>query len=65
MSEQTTCILLTIGIAAIFFAWMPFLNFICPPCSRFLERRRLQKAPAEERPYLVDANSKTSSPKRA
>jgi hypothetical protein len=60
MSESTLCIVLTIGIAAVFFAWMPFLNFICPPCSRFLERRRLQKATADERPYLVDANPKTS-----
>jgi hypothetical protein len=61
MSESTLCIVLTIGIAAVFFAWMPFLDFICPPCSRFLERRRLQKATVDERTYLVDAGPKTSS----
>lgn len=61
MSESTLCIVLTIGIAAVFFAWMPFLNFICPPCSRFLERRRHQKTTVDERAYLVDAGAKTSS----
>jgi len=31
--------LVAIGIA---FAWVPFLNLICPPCVRSLERRALQ-----------------------
>ncbi|HXC95113.1 MAG TPA: hypothetical protein VNU92_05400 [Edaphobacter sp.] len=53
MSESTFCIILTIVIAGIFFAWVPFLNVICPSCSRFLERRRNQKNAAAERPFLI------------
>jgi hypothetical protein len=50
MSEDAIAILITIAIIALFFVWMPFLNFICPPCGRFLERRRLQKETTNERP---------------
>ncbi len=53
MSESTLCIVLTIVIAGIFFAWMPFLNFICPRCSRFLERLRNQRNAVSERPFLI------------
>jgi len=48
MSEKALALVITIATFALFFAWVPFLNLICPPCSRFLERRRLQKEPAKE-----------------
>jgi hypothetical protein len=51
MSEETLALVITIAIIALFFAWVPFLNLICPLCSRFLERRRLQIELAEEQHY--------------
>jgi transposase-like protein len=51
MSEETLALVITIAIIALFFAWVPFLNLICPLCSRFLERRRLQIELAEEQRY--------------
>jgi len=61
MSEDLIAILITIAIIAVFFAWMPFLNFVCPPCGRFLERRRLQKdAPREAAVPLTTVRRKAS-----
>jgi hypothetical protein len=44
MSEQTLSLIITVAIIALMFAWAPFLNFVCPPCGRALERFRLRKA---------------------
>jgi hypothetical protein len=49
MSDEVISIVITIAIIALFFVWVPLLNLICPPCARFLERRRLQKEVAKER----------------
>jgi hypothetical protein len=43
MSDETISLVITIAIIALFFAWVPFLELVCPPCARFLERQRLQK----------------------
>ncbi len=34
MSEQSICLILTVLIIALMFAWVPFLNLVCPPCGR-------------------------------
>jgi hypothetical protein len=44
MSEQALSLIITGVIIALMFAWAPFLNFVCPPCGRALERLRLRKA---------------------
>jgi hypothetical protein len=43
MSEEAISLVITIAIIALFFAWVPFLELVCPPCARFPERQRLQK----------------------
>jgi hypothetical protein len=54
MSDDVLALVITAAIFAVFFAWMPLLNFICPPCSRFLERRRAQKnSPKENLPLAA------------
>jgi hypothetical protein len=60
MSEDVIAILITLAIIALFFAWMPLLNFICPPCGRFLEQRRLQKEASKERTPLGTVRHKAS-----
>ena len=54
MSDEFIALVITIALIALIFAWVPFLNRICRPCARFLERRRLQK----------DAGKKTAKPMR-
>ncbi len=49
MSEQALSIIITVAIIALMFAWAPFLNFVCPPCGRALERLRLRKAQGQTR----------------
>jgi hypothetical protein len=51
MSDEVIALVITIAIIALFFAWVPFLNLVCPPCARFLERRRLQKNTGKERSH--------------
>jgi len=55
MSDDVIALLITIAIIALFFIWVPFLEFVCPPCGRFLQRRRLQKEKAmpKERPSVA------------
>jgi hypothetical protein len=40
MSDEIIAMIITVAIIAFLFAWAPFLNFICPPCGRFLAQRR-------------------------
>jgi hypothetical protein len=47
MSDNFIALMATIAIIAVIFAWVPFLSLICPPCIRFLERRRVQKDAAK------------------
>jgi hypothetical protein len=42
MSDYILAIIIPLGAIALAFAWVPFLNFICPPCARSLERRLFQ-----------------------
>jgi hypothetical protein len=54
MSDQTLALILTIAVIALFFVWVPFLNLVCPPCGRFLARRRLEAAAGKD-PSSFDA----------
>jgi hypothetical protein len=47
MSEEIIALIITVAIIALLFAWAPFLNFICPPCGRFLAQRRMEKQTIE------------------
>jgi hypothetical protein len=40
MSEETLALVITVAVIALLFAWPAFLNLVCPPCGRFLARRR-------------------------
>ena len=60
MSEDVIALVITIAIIALFFIWVPLLNLVCPPCARFLERRRLQKELPKERSPIGIVRHKTS-----
>ena len=51
MSANTLALVITIATVALLFAWVPFLHLVCPLCTRFLERRRLQAEVAKEKSY--------------
>ena len=42
MFDYFIALIIPLGAIGIAFAWVPFLNLICPPCVRSLERRALQ-----------------------
>ncbi len=48
MSEETLCVVITALVIALMFAWVPVLEFVCPRCSRVLERLRQGNAPTTE-----------------
>ena len=45
MSENVIAILLSVGLLGGMFLWVPLLETICPPCSRFLRSRRRSRSP--------------------
>jgi hypothetical protein len=57
MSDEVIALVITLAIIALFFVWVPLINFVCPPCGRFLERLRQQKEMdkgiGKERPTVV------------
>jgi len=59
MSDDVIAVLITIAMIAMFFVWVPLLNFVCPPCGRFLERRRLQKGSPPRRAPVNLVRQKT------
>ena len=42
MSDYIFALTIPLVAIAITFVWVPFLNFICPPCARSLKRRGFQ-----------------------
>jgi cytochrome c oxidase assembly protein Cox11 len=48
MSDEMISLIVTVAIIGLLFAWPPFLNFICPPCGRFLTQRRAEKQAIEK-----------------
>jgi hypothetical protein len=59
MSDEFIALIVTIAIIALLFVWVPLLNFVCPPCGRFLERWR-QKGPPKAEPAKARASSVTA-----
>jgi hypothetical protein len=47
MSNEIIALIVTVAIIALLFAWAPLLNFICPPCGRFIAQRRMEKETVE------------------
>jgi hypothetical protein len=47
MSNEIIALIITVAIIALLFAWAPLLNFICPPCGRFIAQRRMEKETVE------------------
>jgi transposase-like protein len=60
MSDTVIALAITVAIIALFFVWVPLLNLVCPPCGRFLERRRLQKTVAKDSSPMGVVGHKTS-----
>ncbi len=59
-SEDVLAVLLSFGLLGGMFLWVPLLEIVCPPCSRFLRARRRGRTPgngvehgAESVPDLV------------
>jgi cytochrome c oxidase assembly protein Cox11 len=48
MSDEMIALIVTVAIIGLLFAWPPFLNFICPPCGRFLAQRRAEKQTVDQ-----------------
>lgn len=53
MSEDLLATVITVVLLAAMFAWVPILQAICPPCSRFFERRRRRLPVARRTTYRV------------
>jgi hypothetical protein len=55
MSDEVIALVITLGIIALFFLWVPLLNLVCPPCGRFLAQRRISKEKdvIKERPHVA------------
>jgi hypothetical protein len=54
MSDEMIALTVTVVIIALLFAWAPFLNFICPPCGRFLAQRRMERQIMEKQSLRDD-----------
>ncbi len=61
MSEETLAFAISLAVVALLFLWVPFLNLVCPPCARALERRREQR----ETQVQTEAAAMTASRRRA
>jgi hypothetical protein len=48
MSDKVIALMIAIALIALIFAWVPFLSLVCPPGTRFLRRRHLQKEAAKK-----------------
>jgi hypothetical protein len=49
MSDYIIAVVIPIVAVAIVFAWVPFLNLICPPCARSFGRGGFQGEELEAR----------------
>ena len=43
MSDSLVALLITLAILASMLIWVPLLELICPPCSRFLVRLKQRR----------------------
>ncbi len=60
MSNDTIHVIITIGIIALMFSWVPFINVICPPGWRSEEGSPAKKKDKEVRGDKVSVSSLTS-----
>ncbi|MEI9981719.1 MAG: hypothetical protein WDN23_22525 [Edaphobacter sp.] len=60
MSADTIHVIVTVGIIALMFAWVPFLNVICPPGWR-----SLRESSREKKARQTDSASSLSSQRLA
>jgi hypothetical protein len=60
MSNDTIHIIITIGIIALMFSWVPFINIICPPGWRSEERSSAKTKDKEVHGDKVSVSSLTS-----
>jgi hypothetical protein len=56
MFDYIIAFIIPIVAIAIVFAWVPFLNFICPPCARSLETRGLSRGGIEKTSVRLETN---------
>jgi hypothetical protein len=63
MSDEAIAIVITIAIIALFLVWVPFLNLICPPCGRLLDRLRLPKDKIKKQPTVLQFNARRPNSK--
>jgi hypothetical protein len=55
MHERILCLVITLSVIALMFAWVPFIYFVCPLCRRALERHWLKKiAEGKRRVFLAN-----------
>lgn len=47
MSDSMLAVLLTIAMLVLMVVWVPFLEVVCPPCSRVLQRWKLRSSTEE------------------
>ena len=45
-SEDVVAVLLSFGLLGGMFFWVPLLEVVCPPCSRFVRALRRGRRPA-------------------
>ncbi len=60
MSNDTIHVIITIGIIALMFSWVPFINVICPPGWRSEERSSAKKKDNEVQRDKASVSSLTS-----
>jgi hypothetical protein len=51
MSADSIHIIITVGIIALMFAWVPLINVVCPPGFRSAEKpKKKEREPQQQRP---------------
>jgi hypothetical protein len=60
MSDDTVHVLVTVGIIALMFAWVPFLNVLCPPGWRSAVKSSKEKTDEGRRRETTSVSSLTS-----
>ena len=64
MSADSIHIVVTVGIIALMFSWVPFVNFLCPPGFRSREKTEKKGHDTRPGPSLEHAASPPTNPPR-
>jgi hypothetical protein len=63
MSSDSIHIIITVGIIALMFSWVPFVNVVCPPGFRSTEKtEKKEREPRQQRPSLQSVAAPPASP---